>query len=78
MGKVSEEIQIQTKSFIYKIPVSGYIITNEEHEKLEEENLKRTGKRLKTYAKIYIKEVNNNISNVYFDRFQKNFFQILT
>jgi len=62
LGKFSEEIQIQTKSFIYKIPVQGYVLTNQEYEKSEAENYQRFGKRLLSNAKIYIKEVKSIIS----------------
>jgi len=80
LGKISEEVQIQTKSFIYKIPVHGYVLTNEEYEKLESENLQRKGKRLQINAKLYIKEVIINDYNIklYIFRFQKSCFPILT
>lgn len=56
-GNFSDEIQIQTKAFVYKIPITAFIANDEEYEKLEEDNIQRIGKRLRTNAKIYIKEV---------------------
>lgn len=54
--KFTEIIEIQTKSFIYKIPVTAMILAQEEFEKLDSERAVKFGARLPCHAAIYKKE----------------------
>jgi len=51
LGIFSEIIEIQTKSFIYKIPVNAHVLLNSEYVKLSNKNKKLT------HAEIYKKSV---------------------
>ena len=42
LGEFSEIVEIQTKSFIYKIPIRAHIVLNSELAKLSEKNKKLT------------------------------------
>jgi hypothetical protein len=55
LGKFSEIIEIQTKSFIYKVPVNAHVLLNSEYVKLSEKNKKLT------FAENYKKTVRNNL-----------------
>jgi hypothetical protein len=57
IGNFAEIIEIQTKSFIYKIPVTAMVISPEEFERLNAVSLIKNGGRLQTFAQIYKKEV---------------------
>ena len=46
LGKVREEIQIMTKSDIYKVPVECQILSQEEFEKQNNETFAQTGKNI--------------------------------
>ena len=51
LGIFSEIIEIQTKSFIYKIPVNAHVLLNSEYVKLSNKSKKIT------FAEIYKKSV---------------------
>jgi len=57
VGKFSEIIYIQIKSFIYKIPVIAMIMPSDEYDKLNSEKIIKYGQRLPFNAEIYKKEV---------------------
>ncbi len=57
LGKFTDQILIQTKSFVYKIPVTGIVILPEDFEKLNSDRIMKYGTRLPINGEIYKKEV---------------------
>lgn len=53
-GRLKEIVQVQTKSFIYKIPITANVIEKEEYQKLKKEN------KIKSNAEEYIKDKMND------------------
>ena len=54
-----EIVQIQTKTFIYKIPVTAMILSEEEFEKLNSDRINRFGTKIPVNAEKYKREVKN-------------------
>ena len=46
LGKIKEEIQVMTKSDIFKVPIDGVILSGEEFTNLNNESLNKTGKSI--------------------------------
>lgn len=46
LGKIKEELQIMTKSDIFKVPVDGMVLSGEEFANLNNESLNKTGKSI--------------------------------
>ena len=46
LGKIKEELQVMTKSDIFKIPIDGIVLSQEEFTNLNNESLNKTGKSI--------------------------------
>jgi hypothetical protein len=46
LGKLREEVQVMTKSDVYKVPVDCQILTQEEFDKQNQESFAQTGKNI--------------------------------
>lgn len=74
LGNFKDEIKIMTKSFIYKIPVTAVIMSPVEHDKLEEEYLRKNISVLHPFTRIHIpkKRKGENDANVNLPDLHKN------